>query len=49
MLKKTAEITVVFRDIKREEVVKNRHKIGKNSFTIDRKTRILNLNPKCNF
>lgn len=37
MLKKTAEITVVFRDIKREEVFKNRHKIGKNSFTRDRK------------
>jgi len=37
MLKKTAEITAVFRDIKREEVFKNRHKIGKNSFTRDRK------------
>jgi hypothetical protein len=37
MLKKTAEISVVFRDGKREEVFKNRHKIGKNSFTRDRK------------
>jgi len=37
MLKKTAEISAVFRDIKREENFKNKHKIGKNSFTRDRK------------
>ena len=37
MLKKTAEISVVFRNKKREETFKNKHKIGKNSFTRDRK------------
>ena len=37
MLKKTAEISGVFRNIKREESFKNKHKIGQNSFTRDRK------------
>lgn len=37
MLKKTIEILVVFRDIKREEVFKNKYKIGINSFARDRK------------
>ena len=37
MLKKTAEISEVFRNIKREESFKNKHKIGQNSFTRDRK------------
>ena len=37
MLKKTAEISVVFRNKKREETFKNKHKIGNNSFTRDRK------------
>ena len=37
MLKKTAEISAVFRDEKREEKFKNRHKIGKSSFTRERK------------
>ena len=37
MLKKTAEISVVFRNEKREETFKNKHKIGNNSFTRDRK------------
>jgi len=34
---KTAVISGVFRNIKREESFKNKHKIGKNSFTRDRK------------
>jgi len=37
MLKKTTEISVVFRDKKREEFFQAKHKIGKNSFTRDRK------------
>lgn len=37
MLKKTAEISVVFRNKKREESFINKHKIGKNSFTRNRK------------
>ncbi len=37
MLKKTAGFSVVFRDKKREEDFKNKHKIGKNSFTRARK------------
>jgi hypothetical protein len=37
MLKKTAEISAVFRNIKREENFKNEHKIGRSSFTRDRK------------
>lgn len=37
MLKKTAQISAVFRDKKREESFKNRHKIGDNAFTRERK------------
>lgn len=37
MLKKTAGISAVFRDKKREKEFQNKHKIGKNSFTRDRK------------
>ena len=37
MLKKTAKISAVFRDGKREEKFKSRHKIGENSFTRERK------------
>ena len=37
MLKKTTEISVVFKDRKREEVFQKKHKIGKNSFTRVRK------------
>lgn len=37
MLKKTAKISAVFRDKKREEKFKNRHKIGESSFTRERK------------
>ena len=37
MLKKTAQISAVFRDRKREESFRNRHKIGKNAFTRERK------------
>jgi len=37
MLKKTAEISAVFRNIKRDEEFQTKHKIGKNSFTRDRK------------
>ena len=37
MLKKTAGFSAVFRDKKREEDFKNKHKIGKNSITRTRK------------
>ena len=37
MLKKTAQISAVFRGRKREETFKNSHKIGNNSFTRERK------------
>lgn len=37
MLKKTTEISVVFKDRKREETFQIKHKIGKNSFTRTRK------------
>ena len=37
MLKKTPEISGVFKDKKREEVFQTKHKIGINSFTRDRK------------
>ena len=37
MLKKTAGISAVFRHKKREKEFQNKHKIGKNSFTRDRK------------
>jgi len=37
MLKKTAKISAVFRDKKREESFKNRHKIGDTAFTRERK------------
>ena len=37
MLKKTAKISAVFRNKKRSNKFKNKHKIGKNSFTRNRK------------
>jgi len=37
ILKKTAQISAVFRDRKREELFKSTHKIGSNSFTRERK------------
>jgi len=37
MLKKTTEISVVLKDKKREEDFRNKHKIGLNSFTRNRK------------
>ena len=37
MLKKTAQISAVFRDKKREESFKNSHRIGNNAFTRERK------------
>ncbi|MBD3808433.1 MAG: IS4 family transposase [Epsilonproteobacteria bacterium] len=37
MLKKTAEISAVFRDLKTKEEFQKKHKVGKNSFTRKRK------------